>query len=48
MIKGLDAIGMADMKLSFNVGNMLSFGYAHNDESQALRHLYSLPDCRRI
>ncbi|MGO4416939.1 class I SAM-dependent methyltransferase [Cupriavidus sp. KB_39] len=27
MIKGLDAIGMADMKLSFNVGNMLSFGY---------------------
>lgn len=27
MIKGLDAIGMADIKLSFNVGNMLSFGY---------------------
>ena len=27
MIKGLDAIGMADRKLSFNVGNMLSFGY---------------------
>jgi SAM-dependent methyltransferase len=26
-IKSLDAIGMADMKLSFNVGNMLSFGY---------------------
>lgn len=27
MIKGLDAVGMADMKLSFNVGNMLSFGF---------------------
>ncbi len=27
MIRGLDALGMADIKLSFNVGNMLSFGY---------------------
>lgn len=27
LIKSLDAIGLADMKLSFNVGNMLSFGY---------------------
>lgn len=27
MIKVLDAIGLADIKLSFNVGNMLSFGY---------------------
>lgn len=27
MIKVIDAIGLADTKLSFNVGNMLSFGY---------------------
>lgn len=27
VVKGLDAISMADMKLSFNVGNMLSIGY---------------------
>lgn len=27
MIKSLDAVGLADNKLSFNVGNMLSFGY---------------------
>ena len=26
-IKGLETIGLADAKLSFNVGNMLSFGY---------------------
>ncbi|HEY0842853.1 class I SAM-dependent methyltransferase [Methylotenera sp.] len=27
MIKRLDAVGLADTKLSFNVGNMISFGY---------------------
>lgn len=27
MINGLDALGVADIKLSLNVGNMLSFGY---------------------
>ncbi|WP_326541315.1 class I SAM-dependent methyltransferase [Pseudorhodoferax sp.] len=27
VIKGLDAFAMADLKLSFNVGNMLSIGY---------------------
>jgi SAM-dependent methyltransferase len=27
MIRGLDAVSLADTKLSFNVGNMISFGY---------------------